>query len=229
MEKAIRIGLILQDLKNIDLKNLKQGPKEHITNAISELEKIKLFTSTTPLIVIDLNGVLVDREYIKGCVENRPENLYEGYRHIGQFAMWKRKGIDELFDFLFENYDVAIWSSVKSYNLKQILDFLNIKGKLLFTWCQDQCDAYKSEVTPGGFIFKKDIEKIHQMYPEYPISSILLIDNTPEKCVNLDRYYQAKTWSRDQPDVDCKEIIDAIRNGNYFGTTEGQSIVDLDM
>lgn len=52
--------------------------------------------------------------------------------------------LEDFLDFLFDHFDVATWTSAKSYNAKQVVDtvFANrpeLRKQLVFEWCQEDC------------------------------------------------------------------------------------------
>lgn len=74
-------------------------------------------------------------------------------------------------DFLFENFDVGLWTAAERKWMNYILDnVLNqYKNKFLFTWCREKCDLF------GG---KKNITCILDEYNGmYKMNDIILIDD----------------------------------------------------
>ena len=75
---------------------------EDITQQLSEV-KLK---SVRKLLILDLNNILIRRKYVKDAGDA------VGAEKCGNFMVWKRPHLNEFLDFAFENFDVAVWSSV---------------------------------------------------------------------------------------------------------------------
>ena len=136
------------------------------------------------LVVLDLNGLLVHREYVRESMGKNPHFV------LGNFNIWIRPGTDVFLDWLFESYDVGVWTSAQQHNALGLVDIVFKDRAPLFVWCQDMCDNL------GERSFHKTISKI---YDTYPLRNVLLIDddasktrlNPPDSCLNTE------PWSRE--------------------------------
>ncbi|CAF0805684.1 unnamed protein product [Adineta steineri] len=102
------------------------------------------------LIILDLNGLLVQRlykdEYVK-CKRLLTEQYDSNYltrpERIGNFAVWFRPNVKEFLDWLMEHFHVAIWSSVLKFNIDPIVKYIlpdeHERDRLLFWWDQQNC------------------------------------------------------------------------------------------
>jgi hypothetical protein len=131
------------------------------------------------LIILDLNGVCVDREYL-----DKASNVVPGVQ-LGKFMVYKRPHIDEFIDFLFEHFDVAVWSSANKNNVDNMVThvFANRKSRLLFVWHQTQC-MYIGQVDLGNGrskpLYSKLVTDVTTKYEAYR-GNVLLLDDTSAK------------------------------------------------
>jgi len=133
-------------------------------------------TAQRKLIILDLNGLLCDRE--RNFTRKSP--LAGGH----SFIIYARPHAITFLDFLFERFDVAVWSSARLPNIYPILNELQpdeSKRPFVFIWGQDQCteDAPLAE-TPKKPLFLKRLAKVWETYPEY-VGRTLLVDDSVAK------------------------------------------------
>lgn len=158
--------------------------KDYLERSLSLLNSIETRRIERTLVILDLNGVLIDRQYGKGLA---PE---EGISwKVGSFLVYVRPGLNDFLTWLFENYDVAVWSSVKKFNVDQLVKFIFDDepyrfSKLKFVWHQDMTDQEENpdpalrNVKP---LFIKDLRKVWDAFPEYDHTNTILVDDTKEK------------------------------------------------
>ena len=166
-------------------------------------ESIKpiVLISTRTLLILDLNGFLIDREYsklIKGVV---PQSPPEGAVRSGSFFVWMRPGIKEFLDIIFHNFDVAVWSSVSKLNIDtlSVLVFGDRIKQLKFIWDQNMCVKEPHPLTTRKPLFLKNLSKVWEVFPQYNESNTLIVDDTdlkmknnPKECV-----VKALEWTHD--------------------------------
>ena len=157
------------------------------------------------LVILDLNGVLIDRKYVGKASD---DSEHEGTR-IGHFLVYKRPGLDNFLRRLFKLFDVAVWSSAKKWNVNQLVDFIFCEPEyhfsdLKFVWCQEQCtrethpDEELAKVKP---LFVKSLDAVWEKFPEYNPGNTFFVDDTPEKirssiCDVKEIHVKVKTWKR---------------------------------
>lgn len=167
------------------------------------------------LVIFDLNGVLVDRVYQKGRLEDADAR-------VGRFWLYVRPGFRELRDWLQRaEVDVAIWSSMTEPNVRAIAEYLFADAvPLRFLWNQSHCDAEpdpNAQPKPDGYVkplFVKDLRHVWDAFPQYHADNTLLIDDTPEKSKRNPAHCHlvaAPTWTRADRDSSCNFIVEAIR------------------
>lgn len=184
----------LQELKsNIDafiLNHSKQLHDQHIRdlNYISaQLGMIEL-TTDKPLIIFDLNDVLIETVYEPDTNVNRP-----GWIRVGKSLRRLRDGCEKFIDFLFseenvKKFRVAIWSSSYLLNVTKTIDGLLNAHKLdfFFVWGQERCEvmdnpAYKDNPKAKPQFFWKNLSEVWNRYPQYNETNTIIIDDNAQK------------------------------------------------
>lgn len=182
----------------------------HAQAAIKTIE----FVARRPLVVLDLNGVLLDREFI-GDKKEPQEFAIKPTCYAGKFAVWTRPKLLEFLALLMLHYEVAIWSSAKSFNVQQLLSAIipNMQKDLLFVWGQAECVAVPTdEKYPDGkpvMLFTKPAERIWRLYPQYEGKTVI-IDDSPQKVRN-ECLRSVETWTRKDQDRNAHELFKIIK------------------
>lgn len=125
------------------------------------------------LIILDLNGLLITRTYAGGQPAANFTNGIILDNHVIEVKADAVKTIDYLIE---QGFTVAIWSSVKQYNLDKLLPHvIGEKRQMLFAWGQERCWRLGDE-------FLKPLEAVWKEYPQFDESNTLLVDDTEAKC-----------------------------------------------
>ena len=128
------------------------------------------------LIILDLNGVLLDR--VRGSTGAKPDFVVNGTK------CYLRPGVHKFLKWLHHRFDVAVWSSTMPHNTIPLVK--KIWGKrtnnLRFIFTQNQCtyDGMMGEKP----IFLKEINYLWTMFPWCDPKNTLLIDDSEYKVVN---------------------------------------------
>ncbi len=149
------------------------------------------------LLILDLNGVLVSREFLGSKNPDGPQ--FQTGERIGAFWGWKRPGLDEFLDFIFEHFHVAIWSSVMKKNIDQLAEFAlgsERYAKLLFVFDQTYCHP---EVNPDDAkkpLFLKNLTEVWKKFPEHGPDTTIIVDDNEKKLKNnpADNCFIVNTW-----------------------------------
>jgi hypothetical protein len=134
------------------------------------------------LLILDLNGVLVAREFLGSKKPDGPQ--FKTGERIGAFWGWKRPGLEEFLDFVFEHFHVAIWSSVMKKNIDQLAEFAlgsERYAKLLFVFDQTYCHP---EVNPDDAkkpLFLKNLTEVWKKFPEHGQDTTIIVDDNEKK------------------------------------------------
>lgn len=134
------------------------------------------------LIILDLNGVLIARQYVE-----KGKDAPEDGDKLGNFVAQKRPHLDTFLKFLFDNFTVAYWSSIAYYNTKQFGEYAfgEHYKKLLFMWDQTKCWSFDHPTIDNKPLFLKPLAKVWKTYPQFNQGNTLLIDDSPAKaCFN---------------------------------------------
>ncbi|XVF49941.1 hypothetical protein PTKIN_Ptkin04bG0056700 [Pterospermum kingtungense] len=153
----------------------------------SSLGRIGFSGPKKKLLVLDLNGILVD-------VVQKPDGLRPNFR-VSKKAVFKRPFCGDFLNFCFSTFNVAIWSSRTYKNVKKLVHRLMPKRKcnLLFCWHRRQCTVtrFKTIEDKKKPIVLKELRKVWEKHEgnltwgkgEYDESNTLLLDDSPYKAL----------------------------------------------
>ncbi|XWS47917.1 hypothetical protein CRYUN_Cryun13aG0027300 [Craigia yunnanensis] len=153
----------------------------------SSLERIYICHPKKKLLVLDLNGILVD------VVQNRGE-LQPDITVSGK-GVFKRPFCDDFLHFCFSTFNVGIWSSRASKNVSRLVNFLMRKWRrdLFFCWNRRQCTIteFKTIEDKQKPLVLKELRKLWERHlndlpwkkGEYDESNTLLLDDSPYKAL----------------------------------------------
>ena len=140
------------------------------------------------LLVLDLNGLLVDRR-MSPCVEQDGTKRVPDAK-FGKFFIYNRPQMNEFVNWLHDKFTVGVWSSAQQHNAKQLVSHIwgKQRDKLAFVWGQDRCthvgamDPKKPQSKP---ILLKDLNELWKTpsYARFGPRNTLLIDDSPYKAV----------------------------------------------
>ena len=151
------------------------------------------------LIIFDLNGVLIDRER---TLYNKDETLSFRIRNT---SVWVRPNIDKLFEYVFEHFDVGVWSCCNEENTTSLVEkvFGTYKDELIFVFNGNHCRGLSKKEKRLSFIWKR--------FPKYNKTNTLIIDDTIEKVsMNpLECIYNVSTWKKGGSDT--SELLEYIK------------------
>lgn len=157
------------------------------------------------LLILDLNGVLVSRSYIDPAVpQSALDETGKGTR-VGNFWVWKRPGLEQFLDYIFEYFHVAIWSSVTAKNIESLGKFaLGVQryNKLAFIFDQSDCDEEPHPTSKNKPLFKKTLQKVWDRHSPHDERDTIIVDNDEIKISHNPEgnIYVIPTWSQKQQD-----------------------------
>lgn len=143
------------------------------------------------LLVLDVNGLLVDRvnpggsDYLQSCGA-MPDV------HVHGSKVYKRPGVDEFVYWLTRNYEVAVWSSCRRRNLDPIIQAIfpgRLQDQLVAILDQSACDVDGTVASSNGGTkerFIKDLNRVWAVVGEgasIDHATTLMIDDSPYKAV----------------------------------------------
>ena len=145
-----------------------------------------------PLLILDLNNVLVYREYQDALAPEQAAVIPSAVL-IGKRLTWKRPHVDEFLEYIFSKFNVAVWSSAMQFNVDLQCEFVfgDKRKQLVFEWDQSKCLV---EPRPGAPkpLFIKPLQKIWSAFPQFSAEDTIIVDDSmekmkvnPSKCVLL--------------------------------------------
>ena len=114
---------------------------------------------------------------------------------ISGIYIYLRPGVFEFLDFCFSHFDVAIWSSGSQGYVQSVISIVFGRYKFVFVWDLRKCTHYAPLNTCIDDIYGQNgefapltssycvIKKLSKLKKKYPLESILIVDDTPEKCI----------------------------------------------
>lgn len=160
-------------------------------------------SSNRKLLILDANGILINRRYEKNLKVEPPPGAYRE----GNFFVWCRPGLNEFLDYIFQNYDVAVWSSAMKHNLEPVAKqiFGKYYDKLVFIWDQSRCQTLqeakkKKDDKPLFLKNLSDVWQCKDFKGRYTAKNTLIIDDSDEKMVNNPKscHLNPGTWKIDE-------------------------------
>jgi hypothetical protein len=104
-----------------------------------------------------------------------------------QSWLYVRKHSTTFLQFLFEHFDVAIWSAAQRTNVLAMIKLIlpDDLEKFIFIYDQSHCTLGPgiNPENPHKPIFLKELSKVWKSFPQYNERTTILIDDTPYKCV----------------------------------------------
>lgn len=188
-----------------------------------DIEILALPNPNKKLVILDLNGILIDRSYINDI--SHPLLAPGAPFVVGKFLIWKRPGLDDFLSFLFQYFNVAVWSSISNYNIAPTVKFIfgEHYEKLAFVYDRDFCEILdvssersgpirRDHTTPKPII-RKNLSKVWESFRDFNEANTLIIDDSDEKMVNNPpgTVFNPGTWSKEDVKDDALSM-----NGKIF-------------
>jgi hypothetical protein len=140
------------------------------------------------LLVLDLNGLLVDRRMSAFVEPDGTKRAPDA--KFGKFFIYNRPHMTSFVKWAFEHFTVGVWSSAQSHNAKALVAHIwgTHRDALAFVWGQDRCthvgamDPNKPNSKP---MFLKDLNALWESpsYARFGPRNTLLLDDSPYKAV----------------------------------------------
>lgn len=169
--------------------------------ALKDLETIKFEKSVKKLVILDLNKVLIYKEYL-GKEKTCPETA----AYLAPFVYYTRPHMKSFLEFMFENFNVAVWSSSKRKDLEKIVSEIftkEQKSQLVFLWGQEKCEAVEhSDSLLKGVksLYMKNLSRVWEEFPEYDVENTIIVDDSKIKTDDeVNKVFQvvAEAWNKD--------------------------------
>lgn len=184
-----RIEEIIHGIKGILTENsvhtVHRRKLQHALNILQEIE----ITTTKKLLIFDLNGVLVESEFVPNMEEKR-----EGWTRVGKSLRRPFPFAISLFERLFseegkKHFRVALWSSIFVSNLEKTVKgcFPQFEKDFLFLYGQEQClfeenpNFDKNDKNSKPTLFWKVLDRVWDEYPQFNRTNTIIIDDSAQK------------------------------------------------
>lgn len=111
--------------------------------------------------------------------------------------------MEDFLCYIFEHFDVAVWSSVTRTNIGDLVEFAFgvLASQLKFVFYQSRCEkiAIPGQEKP---LFLKNLSEVWKSFPQYGPENTLLIDDSDEKSRNNPPrcHFNPGTWKREMLD-----------------------------
>lgn len=172
--------------------DLHQSHLDAVSSALKSLKSIEFYTGL-PLVVVDLNGVMIETEFVPDMEVKR-----EGWIRVGKSLRRPLPNAIQFFDWYQKNKGkvrIAVWSSSYVSNVLKTIDglFPSIKNELAFIWGQENCEALPNpEHDPADkkskpTLFWKNTSEILKHFPQYQLENILIVDDSKQKLEKNDQ------------------------------------------
>lgn len=182
------------------------------------------------LIVLDIDLTLVCAEEVKDKVEIKEEKkeikLREDedyniiYREIRCFSGKKRPHLNTFLDYVFENFDIAVWSAGNEQYVKPSVEhiFGERKSLLKFVYHVEHCE--------NGSNKDQKIKPLSKITGYNPSKIIIIDDNENSFIKNEHNAIKISSWSDDKTDdklLKCIEILKILKTSDNIPNTISQN------
>jgi len=137
------------------------------------------------LIILDIDETLIHSEWLLN--DSLEENQYDFKFQLGDtdldfsFFTLKRPYLNEFLDYVFSNFDVAIWTAASHDYATEILKKINIPLKnLKFFYSKNSC-TLKLDYDTNKYYGVKNLSKISK---KFDLNKVLIIDDIQKTAVN---------------------------------------------
>lgn len=162
------------------------------------------------LLILDLNGVLVNRSGRKQCA--------------------LRPHLEDFLSYVFKNFVVGVWSSCERRNGEIIIEqaFGEWAPELSFQMFRDECTP--APTPDNAYATKKDLAnlwvKFHGVFDQ---NNTIIIDDSAEKCSHLRNALCPLPYDAiDESDKELLRIVDVLKSiletGNFFEILDAEQI-----
>ncbi len=162
------------------------------------------------LLVLDIDETLVHAR--KQPLDEPP------HFHVYDYAVYRRPFLREFVETCAEWFDLGVWSSASDTYVDCMVDeIFPSRADLRFAWGRSQCEYHEvtsdvdDEVSfrAGHLNFLKPLSKLE---PDgWPLDRVLIVDDSPEKCVlNEDNAIYPTPFHGDPGDDELLHLLDYL-------------------
>ena len=162
------------------------GARDDAAREERKLRKHKGTRKHKHLLVVDLNGLLVDRRMTPFVEPDGTKRAPDAT--FGKFFIYNRPHMRAFAEWAFEHFTVGVWSSAQQHNAKTLVSHIwgEHRDKLAFVWGQDKCThvgAMDPRMPRSKPILLKDLRKLwaSPSFKRFGPRNTLLLDDSPYK------------------------------------------------
>lgn len=182
------------------MSRIVKGPTEAYLETV-KTSSVQLKTALkNQLLILDLNGTLVSRV-------DRNKSMY--LRPYGQ----------EFFNYIFDNFNVMVWSSAQTHSVNNMSRMFGInKDKISVLWDRNSFNLSKYDFNRKSLTIK-DLDKVWTHFKgEYDATNTILLDDSPKKaqlqpynCIHPSEFEHTSEEFRKHGDAELLNIIDYLK------------------
>jgi RNA polymerase II subunit A small phosphatase-like protein len=159
------------------------------------------------LIILDLDETLIHTESVPKEYEGQYDFDFK-FKGIGQSLYYtkKRPYLKQFLDYIFENFDVAVWTAAGVDYAKEVLNGLEInEEKLKFFYTKDNC-TIKLNYDYSDYYGIKNLNKLKKRGID--LDRVLIIDDKVETAINnYGNLIHIKPFTDDKNDTELLKLI----------------------
>ena len=159
------------------------------------------------LIILDIDETLIHTESVPLEYEKYYDYDFK-FKGLGKSLYYtkKRPFLDQFLKYVFESFDVAIWTAAGEDYALEILKGINIdKSKLKFFYTQENC-TIKLSYDYSDYYGVKNLNKLKKK--GYNLDKVLIVDDKSETAVNnYGNLIQVKPFTDDLDDTELLKLI----------------------
>lgn len=164
---------------------------------------IKNYNKNKKLLILDLNKTLLYRLYKFDKKKLIPKRLPDF--GVNNFNCYLRPNLEIFLNYVFDKYDVAVWTSATLINTTPLIQHIFGDRNLKFIFTRENCSNVK-EI--GDYSSIKDLSKITDYNYIYNLNNIIVIEDSTDKY--LDEH---------------KNVVKVI--DGYFGDTVDNHLLEI--
>ena len=152
------------------------------------------------ILVLDLDETLVRASELP---LDRPADF-----RVGDLYVYKRPFLDEFIQGVLAMFKVAVWSAGGKLYVEQIVQYIFPEGALEFAWASDRCTLVVDH-EGWGYKTQKRIKKVKRK--GYPLTSIIVVEDTPENFSSYSSCIRVTPFEGDQADDELPLLLEYLR------------------
>lgn len=154
------------------------------------------------LLVLDLDETLIH-------ASDEPLERPHDFR-VGPFYIYKRPYLKDFLAFVFEHFDVAVWTSSSPLYAAELCEQLfSPAQELVFLWSSERCTLCIDHNKQSQY-WVKDFKKLRRK--GFCLKQVLVIDDTPEKHErNYGNLIRASAFTGAADDTELLALIDYLK------------------